>query len=88
MTTKETLVQLALGTLSDNDKINLAKDTKSKKLLKILSTYENWYIKYHVACNLNTPIDTLEVLSKDKNSTVSGCAMRVLLNIRRSGNFK
>ncbi len=62
MTVKETLVQLALGTLSDDDRARLAKDTKSKKVLKILSKDKSRYVRYRVADNPNTPTDILTIL--------------------------
>ena len=73
MTTKEFEMQLALGSLSIDDKIKLA-DNYNKRVLTILSTDEYWYIRCKVAANPNTPIKVLTKLLKDKDYTVSNRA--------------
>ncbi len=71
MTDKEIKIQLALGSLSDNDKYELANNlTTSKAILKILSKDKYWYVRSTVARNPNTPIKILTILSKDKDNTV------------------
>ena len=69
MTTKELKIQLALGSLSIDDRIKLAKNSNtSKEILTILSTDENWIVLWHIAYNPNTPIDVLKKLSKAEYS--------------------
>ena len=71
MTIKEFEIQLALGSLTDNMKINLAKNPNTpKEVLTILSTDKYWNVRYLVAKNPNTPIEVLKILSKDENSGV------------------
>ena len=68
MTIKEFEIQLALGSLSYNDKVNLARNLRtSKKILTILSKDKNWYVRCDTANNPNTPIEILTKLSKDKD---------------------
>jgi len=67
MTLKEFKVQLALGSFTTDDLIDIAGDTNtSKKLLKILSNHEYAPIRSWVAKNSNTPKDVLEKLSNDE----------------------
>ena len=69
MTTKEFEVQYALGSLSIDDRIKLAKNSNtSKEILTILSTDENWIVLWHTAYNRNTPIEVLKKLSTDEYS--------------------
>ena len=69
MTIKEIKIQLALGSLSTDDRIKLAKNSNtSKEILTILSTDENWIVLWHTAYNPNTPIEVLKILSTDKYS--------------------
>ena len=71
MTIKEFEIQLALGTLSMNDKVKLAKDRRTpKEILFILSTDKDNYIRCRVAYNPNTPKGILKKLSKDENRFV------------------
>ena len=71
MTTKELEVQLALGSLSLDEKLKLAKSKRTpKKILTILSTDKDWYVRYNVADNPNTPKEVLKKLSTDKDSYV------------------
>ena len=71
MTIKEFEIQLALGSLTDYMKWELAKNKRtSKQILIILSTDEGWLIRYRVACNPNTPKEALTKLSKDKKELV------------------
>ncbi len=70
MTVKELKIQLALGSLSHSDKYDIAENTKSIKILKILSTDKNWYIRSTIARNPNTPKEVLKILSTDEDNTV------------------
>ena len=71
MTVKEFKIQLALGSLSDDMKLKLAENKRtSKRILTILSTDEDWGIRWDVADNTNTPIEVLTILSKDKQWNV------------------
>ncbi len=67
LSVKETLVQLALGTLSDNDKCILANHSVSKKVLEVLSRDKNNFIRSIVADNFDAPRKALKELSVDKN---------------------
>ena len=71
MTIKEFEIQIALGSLTDGIKEKLAYTKRtSKKILTILSTDENIYVRWDIACNPNTPIEILKKLSTDENSNV------------------
>jgi len=71
MTTKEIRVQLALGTLSYMNKLKLANNKRTtKRILFILSTDENEYVRYWTAFNSNTSVDALKILSKDKDWSI------------------
>lgn len=75
MTTKEFKIQYALGTLSTDDRLKLADDTRtSKKILTILYKDENWFVRCRVTENPNTPIEVLEKLSIDKDRSVGASA--------------
>jgi hypothetical protein len=75
MTTKEIEIQLALGSLSLNDKLELAYNKRtSKKILTILSTDKDRNVRECVAYNSNTPKEVLTKLLKDKDYTVSSRA--------------
>ena len=71
MTFKEFRIQLALGTLSFNMKMDIAEnpDTSVEVLTK-LATDKTWIIRHRTASNLNTPIEVLVKLSKDKAQSV------------------
>ena len=66
MTIKELKVQLALGSLSLEDKYKIANTSKSKKVLSYLSKDESWIVRSYVASNINTPVEVLSYLSKDE----------------------
>ncbi len=71
MTIKEIKIQLALGTLSKEDKIKLADGRKvSKKILTMLSKDKDYIVRSWVAWNPNTPVEVLKELSKDKDEYV------------------
>lgn len=71
MTIKEVEIQLALGSLSYNDKVKLTKNLyTSKKILTKLSTDKDWIVRWGVARNLNTPVETLAKLSEDEDANV------------------
>ena len=68
MTIKEFKIQYALGSLSIDNKINLAgNESTSKEILSILSIDKNSYIRGWIAENPNTPINILKKLSKDED---------------------
>lgn len=74
MTVKEFKVQYALGSLSDVDKVNLAAGKyTAKKILTILSTDKDWYVRCKVAMNSNAPTEVLKKLSTDENESVRCC---------------
>ena len=82
MTIKEFKIQLALGTLSEDMKMDLADNTNTpKKILTILSTNKYWYVRGCVADNTNTPKKILTILSKDKDIDVRHWAAK-------NSNFK
>ncbi len=82
MAIKEIEVQLALGSLPWDDKVRLARNKRtSKKILTILSTDKDWYVRYYVAYNSNTPVKVLTELLNDKTNTVSSRANIHLKNI-------
>ena len=71
MTTKEIEIQLALGSLTEKMKMDLADSPNTpKKMLTILSRNGYWLVRSNVASNPNTPKEVLTKLSKDKNSYV------------------
>ena len=89
MTIKEIEVQLALGTLSTNDKMNLAmKRNTPKWVLTALSKDKDSEVRSRVAYNPGTPVEILKILSKDKNWWVGHCAMVVISIHYRSYNGK
>ena len=65
---KEFTIQYALGTIDEDTLYDMADTTKDKKILSILSKDSS--VRYKVANNPNTPIDILEVLSKDEDNDV------------------
>ena len=67
MTVKEFKFQYALGTISKEDLIKIAKKSTSKYILTVLSKNKDWYIRSYVATNSSTPIDALIKLSKDED---------------------
>ena len=71
MTTKEIKIQLALGTLTDDMKIELAENKRtSKEVLTKLSTDKDWWVRCRVADNPKTTKEVLTILSKDKSWAV------------------
>jgi len=71
MTIKEFEIQLALGSLSIDDKMKLADNKRtSKKILTILSTDKYWTIRSRVADNKRTSKKILTILSKDEHWAV------------------
>ena len=71
MTIKEFEIQLALGSLTNDIKWELANNINTpKEVLTILSTDESWYTRCNVAENSNTPVEVLIKLSTDKNNIV------------------
>ena len=71
MTIKEFEIQEALGSLTDEMKVRLAKNLNTpKEILTKLSTDENSDVRYRVAENPNTPKEVLTILSTDKDSGV------------------
>ena len=68
---KEFKVQLALGSLTDKMKYDLADNLNTPtEILTILSTDKDKYIRGRVAYNTNTSKEVLTILSKDKHWNV------------------
>jgi len=80
MTIKEFEIQLALGTLSEDDKYRMARSIKtSKKILAILATDERWWVRCWIAGNPDTPVNVLKILATDEdNSSVIYWAKKTL----------
>ena len=73
MTIKEFKVQYALGTISLNDKMDMAETpSTSKRILTILSRDKEPWVRDSVARNINTPTAVLIELSKDEEVLVRG----------------
>ena len=71
MTIKEFEIQIALGSLTDDMKYELATNFNTPtEVLTQLSTDKSWYVRWRVADNPNTPKEVLKILSKDKDSIV------------------
>ncbi len=88
MTIKETLIQLALGSLSDDHKWALTDNSNTpKEILKILSKDKNWEIRRNVALNRNTPIEILNILSTDEHWIVKFYATRTPTEILEELNL-
>ena len=67
MTIKEIEIQLALGSLPDDVKEEVAKNSNTpKKILTKLSIDKDWVVRYYVAENPNAPKEVLTILSKDE----------------------
>ena len=74
MTIKEFEIQLALGSLTDEMKYDLAYNKRtSKEVLTILSKDKDWVVRYDVANNPNTPTEVLTKLSRDEDRNVRWC---------------
>ena len=66
MTVKEFKIQYALGSLSRDNLLEIAKNRNTpKQILAILSVYENYWIRYSVSNNPNTSKKVLKTLSKE-----------------------
>ena len=75
MTIKEFEIQEALGSLTYGMKMKLAIDKRtSKKILAILSTDEDWRVRWRVANNPNTPVEVSTKLFTDEDWTVASQA--------------
>jgi len=71
MTIKELKIQLALGSIPDNERQQLAMlDETPKSILTILSNDKDWTIRYWVVKNNNITIEILKRLSNDENLSV------------------
>ena len=70
MTIKEFKYQYALGTLSKNDLIRVAKKSTSKYILTTLSNNEDRDVRKWVALNSKAPKNALIKLSKDGNYNI------------------
>ena len=67
MTIKEFEIQLALGSLTNDMKYDLANNPNTpKEILTKLATDKNYYVRYRVARNPNTSVEVLTKLSTDK----------------------
>ena len=76
MTIKEFEIQLALGTLTYNMKIDLACNPNTpEKVLTILSTDKYWCVRYDIAENPNTPKRILTKLLADEDWAVRKIAI-------------
>jgi len=84
MTDKEIEIQLALGSLSREMKLELAENSKtSKKILAMLSVDEDISVRCFVADNSNTSQEVLLNLSTDKDDPVR---YAVLMNCKTSSS--
>ena len=96
MTIKELKIQLALGSLTYNMKINWAMaDDTPKSVLEILSVDKNWEVRYWVARHSNTTIEILKRLSNDKDLNVrqqvarnSKTPVNILTKLIKGDNFQ
>ena len=70
MTIIEIEFQLALGSLTDFDKVIIARITKDVKILALLAKDKHLGVKRSVANNVNTPIEILIILSTDYDGDV------------------
>jgi len=71
MTLKEFKIQLALGSISLEEKNRMADNPNTPiEVLEKLSKDENEYVRYAIASNPNTPIEVLKRLSKDRSRFV------------------
>ena len=81
MTIKEFEIQLALGLLTDEMKLKVAKNLNTpKEVLTILSTDKYWLVRCWVAFNPNTPKEALTKLSIDEDWQVKKYAIENLGN--------
>jgi len=78
MTIKEFKIQYALGTLSFNDKAKIAKTTRSKRILALLSEDKDWWVRLHVSMNVIAPQEILIKLSKDTMKSIQKYARKKL----------
>jgi len=67
MTFKEFEFQYALGTISFEDLLGIAKYTKSKYIITVLSKHKDCNVRIAITENLITPTEILASLSKDEN---------------------
>jgi len=80
MNKEELKIQLALGSLSYEDKWHIARNPSTPiELLEYLSKDEDIFVSANVADNPNTPIELLEKLSKDKSRLVRHYAVKNLM---------
>jgi hypothetical protein len=71
MNVKELKIQIALGSISDEEKMNLVGNPcVPPEILLLLSKDKNLDIRYRIAGNLFTSPEILLELSKDKNGFV------------------
>jgi len=78
MTIKEFKFQYALGVISEKDLANIAITTSSEDILSVLAYNDNWFVRYWVAINSDTPTEVVAYLSDDENYTVKKAARKVL----------
>jgi hypothetical protein len=80
LTIKEFEIQYALGSLSDNMLMKLARNTNTpKEVLTILSKDEDNVVRCRVAINTNTPKEVLIKLLDDEDITVKYTATLALM---------
>ena len=84
MTIKEFEIQLALGTLTNDMKLDLALKSTSTKVLTKLSKTKDLLIIIRIAHNPNTPKHILRRLSRDKLESIKHFARA---NLKSRGMF-
>lgn len=71
MTIKEFEIQVALGSLSYDEMIDLADNSKTpQKILTELAKNSDWYVRHRTMDNFNTPKRTLTKLAEDEHLEV------------------
>ena len=89
MTLKEFKIQYALGSLSYDNLLKLAiKSNTFKGILNILSENEHGRIRYCVADNITTPMDTLLKMSKAENENFEFIKSAARTTIRQVKTMK
>ena len=84
MNIKEFKVQYAIGSLTYDDLLEMARNTTSKKILVILSEDKNPWIRGRVAGNTYTPMDVLLNISKAECNVdfIKSVARRTIKNVK------
>ncbi len=66
MTKEELEIQIALGTVSTEELMDIAADTEVQEIIVMLGEHKYMCIRWMTAINDNIPIELLKKLSKDK----------------------